>query len=105
VSTLEPSFLISVLHSVSCFMGIFWVYSQECSSWVLRQSYFQFSEELAGWFTKWLYQFAISSAMEECSSFFTSCLACTVVWDFYLSHSDWNKVESQCHFDLHFPDD
>jgi len=25
--------------------------------------------------------------------------------DFDLSHSDWYKVESQGHFDLHFPDD
>ena len=24
---------------------------------------------------------------------------------FYLSHLDWCKVESQGHFDLHFPDD
>jgi hypothetical protein len=42
--------------------------------------------------------------MEECSLFSTSSPASAITCVFDLSHSDWSEVESQCCFDLHFPD-
>ena len=53
---------------------------------------------------KCLYQFTIPRAMEKCSYFSTSSPTCDVTCGFDLSHSDWYKVESQGHFDLHFSD-
>jgi hypothetical protein len=43
-----------------------------------------------------LYQFAITPAMQEFSSFSSSLLACAVAGGFNLSHSDWHNL-SQGH--------
>ena len=47
---------------------------------------------------------SLQNTMEKCSSFPTSSPVSAVPRVFQLSHSDWCKVESQCCFDLHFPD-
>jgi hypothetical protein len=42
-----------------------------------------------------LYQLPMPPAVEECSSFSISSLACAVTWVFGFSLSNWCEVESQ----------
>ena len=48
------------------------------ASWVLREIAYQFSEELPYWLLKWLYKFAVLSAMKECCPCNTSSIP--LVW-------------------------
>jgi hypothetical protein len=58
-------------------VGTSGIYAQERYCGFL-QYYVQLSEELPDCFPEWLYQLAISPAMEECSSFSTSSPASAV---------------------------
>ena len=67
--------------------SIFWVYI--C---FFRWIYFQFTGEPQEWFPEWLYLFAISPAMEDCTSFSTSMPACAVTILGILTGMNWNLL-------------